>query len=164
MSARQLFAEHALLPTGWAQNVWLAWDAQGQWTQVQAGTTPPPGVARAAGPVLPGLPNLHSHAFQRAFAGLTEYRSAQAGQSDSFWSWRTLMYRFAGHLTPERLEAIATWLYLEMLEAGYTSVCEFHYVHHQSDGQPYADAGTLSRCLLRAAQRIERSIAAARQF
>lgn len=154
MSPGLLFAEHALLPGGWAQDVLLAWDAPGHLTQVQAGATAPAGVARARGPVLPGLPNLHSHAFQRAFAGLTEYRSVQGGQNDSFWSWRTLMYRFAGCLTPEQLEAIATWLYLEMLEAGYTSVCEFHYVHHQSDGQPYADTATLSRCLLRAAQRV----------
>ncbi|HMS05002.1 MAG TPA: amidohydrolase family protein, partial [Burkholderiaceae bacterium] len=88
------------------------------------------------GPRLPGLPNLHSHAFQRAFAGLTEH-GAPAG--DNFWSWRTRMYRFAAGLTPERLRAIATWLYVEMLEAGYTQVCEFHYVHHRADGRPYAD-------------------------
>ena len=103
----------------------------------------------APGPVLPGMPNLHSHAFQRAFVGLTEYR----GESqDSFWSWRNLMYRFAARITPESLEAIATWLYVEMLEAGYTSVCEFHYVHHDQDGTPYADDATLSLALLRAAQ------------
>ena len=94
------------------------------------------------------MPNLHSHAFQRAFGGLTEYRGAA---QDSFWSWRSLMYRFAAAITPEQLEAIATGLYVEMLEAGYTSVCEFHYVHHERDGRPYADDATLSMCLLRAA-------------
>jgi formimidoylglutamate deiminase len=96
------------------------------------------------------MPNLHSHAFQRAFGGLTEYRGAA---QDSFWSWRSLMYRFAAAITPEQLEAIATGLYVEMLEAGYTSVCEFHYVHHDRDGRPYADDATLSMCLLRAAAR-----------
>lgn len=145
----QLFAAHALLPTGWARNVLLAWDGAGRITQVTPNATAPAGVATAAGPLLPGMPNLHSHAFQRAFAGLTEYR----GQAqDSFWSWRNLMYRFAQRITPESLEAIATWLYIEMLEAGYTSVCEFHYVHHDTDGRPYADDATLSLALLRAAQ------------
>lgn len=96
------------------------------------------------------MPNLHSHAFQRAFGGLTEYRGAA---QDSFWSWRSLMYRFAAAITPDELEAIATSLYVEMLEAGYTSVCEFHYVHHDHDGRPYADDAALSMCLLRAAAR-----------
>ena len=145
---RQLFAAHALLPTGWARDVLIAWDGAGRITAVTPDTTQ--GTAPAApGPVLPGMPNLHSHAFQRAFAGLTEYR----GQAeDSFWSWRKLMYRFAQRITPESLEAIATWLYVEMLEAGYTSVCEFHYVHHDQGGQPYADDATLSQALLRAAR------------
>ena len=145
----QLFAADALLPTGWARNVLIAWDGAGRIAQVTPGATAPAGVPTAAGPVIPGMPNLHSHAFQRAFAGLTEYR----GQAeDSFWSWRNLMYRFAQRITPESLEAIATWLYIEMLEAGYTSVCEFHYVHHDTDGRPYADDATLSQALLRAAR------------
>ena len=133
-----LFAEHALLPSGWARDVLLQWDATGRLLAVTPGSAP--GTAqRASGPLLPGMPNLHSHAFQRAFTGLTEYR----GESqDSFWSWRNLMYRFAARITPEHLEAIATWLYVEMLEAGYTSVCEFHYVHHDTDGRPYADDAT----------------------
>ena len=143
-----LFAEQALLPTGWARNVLLQWNAAGQLAAVA------PGAERghapvAPGPVIPGMPNLHSHAFQRAFAGLTEYRAAS---QDSFWSWRDLMYRFAARITPESLEAIATWLYVEMLEAGYTSVCEFHYVHHDADGTPYADDATLGHALLRAAR------------
>ena len=145
----QLFAADALLPTGWARNVLIEWDGAGRIAQVTPGATAPAGVPTAAGPVIPGMPNLHSHAFQRAFAGLTEYR----GQAeDSFWSWRNLMYRFAQRITPESLEAIATWLYIEMLEAGYTSVCEFHYVHHDTDGRPYADDATLSLALLRAAR------------
>ena len=147
-TAGQLFAADALLPTGWARNVLLQWDHSGRFTRIQENAAPPDGVPAAPGPLLPGMPNLHSHAFQRAFAGLTEYR---AESQDSFWSWRELMYRFAAHITPESLEAIATWLYVEMLEAGYTSVCEFHYLHHDQGGQPYADDAELARALLRAA-------------
>ena len=150
MNSRSLFAEHALLPTGWARDVLLSWNDQGVLTDVRAQTGGPEGIPRAAGPVVPGMPNLHSHAFQRAFAGLTEYRGAE---QDSFWSWRSLMYRFASAITPEQLEAIATGLYVEMLEAGYTSVCEFHYVHHDPEGRPYADDAALSMGLLRAAAR-----------
>lgn len=145
-----LFARHALLPTGWARDVLLQWDAAGSLCAVVPGSQRPAGVPEAAGPVLPGMPNLHSHSFQRAFGGLTEYR----GQAqDSFWSWRTLMYQFAAAITPEQLEAIATGLYVEMLEAGYTSVCEFHYLHHDAAGRPYADDAELSLRLLRAAAR-----------
>ena len=152
-----LFAQDALLPTGWARNVLLRWNAQGQLQQVQTdidlqalGADVLARTHKAAGPVIPGMPNLHSHAFQRGFAGLTEFR----GQAqDSFWSWRNLMYGFANRLTPQALEAIATWLYLEMLEAGYTSVCEFHYVHHDMGGKPYANDAELSLALLRAAEK-----------
>lgn len=143
-----LFAENALLPAGWARDVLLQWNAAGLLTSVTPGAQRG-GAPLAPGPVIPGMPNLHSHAFQRAFAGLTEYRAT--GQ-DSFWSWRNLMYRFAARITPESLEAIATWLYVEMLEAGYTAVCEFHYVHHDQDGTPYADDATLAHALLRAAR------------
>lgn len=145
-----LWAEHALLPGGWARDVLLRWNDEGSLVAVRAGSEVPAGTPRAAGPVLPGMPNLHSHAFQRAFGGLAEYRVQ--GQ-DSFWTWRTLMYRFAARLTPGQMEAIATWLYVEMLQAGYTSVCEFHYLHHDSDGRPYADDATLALGLLRAARR-----------
>ena len=101
----QLFAADALLPTGWARNVQIAWDGAGRITAVTPNAQRPEGAAIAPGPVIPGMPNLHSHAFQRAFAGLTEYR----GESqDSFWSWRKLMYRFAERITPASLEAIAT--------------------------------------------------------
>ncbi|BEP92116.1 formimidoylglutamate deiminase [Acidovorax sp. A79] len=148
-ASHSLFAADALLPTGWARNVLVQWDGAGRITGVASDAAVPAGTPVAAGPVIPGMPNLHSHAFQRAFAGLTEYR---AESQDSFWSWRNLMYRFAARITPESLEAIATWLYVEMLEAGYTSVCEFHYVHHDQGGTPYADDATLSLALLRAAR------------
>ena len=98
---------------------------------------------------LPGLPNLHSHAFQRAMAGLAE---RQSDPQDSFWTWRELMYRFAGRVDPESQYAIATQLYAEMLEAGYTSVCEFHYLHHAPDGRPYADPTAMSQSLIAAAR------------
>jgi len=149
MNPRSLFAPDALLPTGWARNVLLQWNEQGRLSAVTTQAQAPHGAPVAPGPVLPGLPNLHSHAFQRAFAGLTEYREEA---QDSFWSWRTLMYRFAQRITPEQLQDTATWLYIEMLEAGYTAVCEFHYIHHDRDGTAYADDATLALCLLRAAQ------------
>jgi len=148
---RRLFAADALLPTGWARDVLLEWDDTGRLSTVTPGIEAQGDTPRAIGPVLPGMPNLHSHAFQRAFAGLTEFRGEA---QDSFWSWRTLMYRFAAKISPEQVEAIATWLYVEMLEAGYTSVCEFHYLHHGADGKPYADDAELSLALLRAAKRV----------
>lgn len=97
---------------------------------------------------LPGIANLHSHAFQRAMAGLAERRG---DPNDSFWSWRERMYAMAARFDPETLQAVAAQLYVEMLEAGYTSVCEFHYLHHAPDGTPYADAAAMSRALLAAA-------------
>lgn len=145
---QSLFADNAFLPEGWRRNVLLQWDASGALTSVTPDTQAPAGVARAHGPVLPGMPNLHSHAFQRAMAGLTEYR---ANAVDSFWSWRDLMYRFAARITPEGLASIAQWLYIEMLKAGYTSVCEFHYVHHMQDGQRYANEAELAQRVVDAA-------------
>jgi len=150
MTQRALFAAHALLPAGWATNVLLEWDAAGTLTRTDAGAAAPADVELAAGVLLPGLPNLHSHAFQRAFAGLTEYRDQAA---DSFWTWRDLMYRFALAVSPEQLEDIATHLYIEMLAAGYTSVCEFHYLHRDRSGQPFADAAEMSRRIVAAARR-----------
>jgi len=145
-----LFADHALLPSGWARDVLLTWDAAGTLTRVDAAQPAPAGIERAPGVLLPGLPNLHSHALQRAFAGLTEYRGAER---DSFWTWRDLMYRFAALLQPDELEDIATHLYVEMLRAGYTAVCEFHYVHHDPQGRPYADPAEMSLRLAAAARR-----------
>ncbi|PMS19358.1 formimidoylglutamate deiminase [Trinickia dabaoshanensis] len=148
-SGRQLlFAEHAYLPQGWRRDVLLEWNDAGILTAVTPDSPVPPGSARASGPLMPGMPNLHSHAFQRAMAGLAEYR-AHAG--DNFWSWRDLMYRLAARITPEGLEAIARWLYVEMLKAGYTSVCEFHYVHHALDGSPYENAAELGQRVVDAA-------------
>jgi formimidoylglutamate deiminase len=143
-----LFAKSALLPTGWAENVRLSLDAAGNITAVEPGTEPGD-AERLAGPVLPGMPNLHSHAFQRAMAGLTERASATG---DDFWSWREAMYRFLAVLEPEDVNAIAAQLYLDMLKAGYTGVAEFHYLHHGRDGRPYADRAAMSEAVIAAAE------------
>lgn len=148
---RQLIADRALLADGWRSNVLLEWDEQGVLTSVRPDAETLALAPRAAATVLPGIANLHSHAFQRAMAGLTEYRS---NPSDSFWSWRTLMYQFAGKLSPADLKAVAVQLYIEMLQAGYTSVCEFHYLHHDRDGKPYANPTENLACLIEAAQEV----------
>ena len=141
-------AERALLPSGWARNVRFEIGASGLLEQVlpDAGSE---GAERLHGPVLPGMPNLHSHAFQRAMAGLAE---VAGNPNDSFWTWRDLMYRLVGRLSPEQMEVIARQLYVEMLKAGYTAVAEFHYVHHDPAGRPYADPAELALCISRAAR------------
>jgi formimidoylglutamate deiminase len=98
--------------------------------------------------VVPGVANLHSHAFQRAMAGLAERQQSEA---DSFWTWRDWMYRFAGALSPDDVHAIARQLYIEMLEAGFTSVCEFHYLHHDVDGRAYATPSAMADAVIAAA-------------
>ncbi len=149
MTEKLLFAERALLPDGWQRDVLFEFGAAGALGAVtpgvKAGAAP-----RAKGPVLPGMPNLHSHAFQRAMAGLAE--RAGSGE-DSFWTWREVMYGFLARLSPEQLEAIAAQLYVELLKAGYTAVGEFHYLHHDPDGQPYDDLAEMSRRILAAAWR-----------
>ena len=99
--------------------------------------------------VLPVIPNLHSHAFQRVMAGVAE---RQTHAQDSFWTWRETMYRIAARFDPDSLQAVAAQLYVEMLEAGYTTVCEFHYLHHAPDGRPYADPAAMSKALVAAAR------------
>lgn len=149
-------AEHAWLNGAWAKEVLLSIDANGFWSGVQA-DAPPAMRAQATvlpGPVLPGLVNAHSHAFQRAIVGLTERRSAATGMaSDDFWSWRDRMYSAALRITPDQLETIATLLYTELRRSGYTQVCEFHYLHNAPSGAPYADPLEMSLALVRAAQR-----------
>jgi formimidoylglutamate deiminase len=142
------FAPRALLVEGWAQNVRLDVDDSGCLERITANGSDE-GAQRLAGPVLPGMPNLHSHAFQRAMAGLAE---VAANPNDSFWTWRDLMYRLVERLDPEQFEVIARQLYIEMLKCGYTSVAEFHYVHHDSRGQAYADPAELALRISKAAQ------------
>jgi len=147
-------APWALLPDGWHRDVLIECDVQGRLTRVEPGSAP--GAAtRLDGVVVPGLPNVHSHAFQFALAGKAERAGPHHGdpeRADSFWSWREAMYGFLAELDPDGIEAIATRLYRAMLARGYTAVGEFHYVHHAPDGRPYADPAETSRRLLRAAE------------
>jgi formimidoylglutamate deiminase len=144
-----LWATRAWLPGGWADRVLLRIGADGHWAEVTPGVARPPAGARVLpGPLLPGLVNAHSHAFQRAFAGLAERRTTEA---DDFWSWRDRMYGVALRITPAQLQAVAAQLYVELLEGGYTQVCDFHYLQHDSDGAPYPDPQALSWALADAA-------------
>lgn len=143
----RLYAPSAMLAEGWANDVLVEIDEAGWIQRIEAGVAPGD-AERAAGPLLPGLPNLHGHAFQRAMAGLAEHASAP---EDSFWTWREVMYRFVDRLGPEEAQAIAAQLYVEMLEAGYTAAAEFHYLHHAPDGRPYADPAEMGRRVAAAA-------------
>ena len=144
-------ADHAWVQGAWASRVLLEADERGHWCRVQVDAAPQECVgAEPLGMVLPGMTNAHSHAFQRAMAGLAE-RSERP--HDDFWSWRERMYQVALRIGPEALEQVAAWLYAEMLRAGYTQVCEFHYVHRDPKGQAYADPAEMAWALVRAAQR-----------
>ncbi len=140
--------DHALLPSGWARNVEITVDAGGTIIDVRQVLHVDPHDRRGA-LVVPGMPNLHSHAFQRAMAGLAERRGGT--DQDDFWSWREAMYRLAGRMNPETQYAIAAQLYVEMLEAGFTAVCEFHYVHHDVDGSPLQPATAMADAIAKAA-------------
>lgn len=133
-----IFARRALLATGWAHDVAITVNGS-RIERIDAGAKPQ--TATRVDTLLPAPGNLHSHSFQRAMAGMTERRGPDA---DSFWTWRSLMYRFVDHLTPDQLEAIAAQVFVEMLEAGYASVGEFHYIHHQPGGAPYDNLSELS--------------------
>jgi formimidoylglutamate deiminase len=134
-----LHAKSALLPNGWRQDVRLD-IADGRIQNIAVGVPAEASDERHA-VLVPAMPNLHSHAFQRAMAGLAEVRGPG---SDSFWSWRTVMYKFALTMTPEDVEAVAAQLYMEMLEAGFCRVGEFHYLHHDQDGSPYANIAEMA--------------------
>lgn len=129
-----MYAEHLWTPQGWQRDAWVDGAS---------------GVEVRARFALPGMPNLHSHAFQRAMAGLAERRGPG---DDSFWTWREAMYAFASRIGPEDLQAIAAQLYGEMLKAGYTQVCEFHYLHNAPDGKPCADPAAMSHAIIEAAR------------
>ena len=148
MQTTALFAGHAWFGHGFENDVAIAVDASGAFASFEVAAH-----AREAKPlgryVLPGMPNLHSHAFQRAMAGLAEVRG---NAEDSFWTWREVMYAFAGRIGPADLQAIAAQLYVEMVKAGYTQVCEFHYLHHRPDGAPYDDPAAMSLALIEAAR------------
>jgi formiminoglutamate deiminase len=133
----ELFFRHALLPDGWARDLRVT--IEGGLITALTQDAAPSGETHAI--ALPGMPNLHSHTFQRAFAGLTETRGTTA---DSFWSWREQMYKFALRMSPEDVEAVATLAFVEMLEGGFCAVAEFHYLHHGPDGGHYADIAEMS--------------------
>ena len=143
------FARHALLPGGWAVDVRFETDTSGRFASVTPGSAPD-GATPLNGLVLSGMPNVHSHAFQRAFAGKTE-RAGPGG--DSFWTWREAMYEMLERIEPDEFEAIAADAYASMLEAGYTNVCEFHYVHNARGGVPYARRTELADRIVSAARR-----------
>ncbi len=143
--ASKLHLETALLPDGWRHDVVVTVEHGVVAAIDDVGSGP---AERISGVTVPGLPNMHSHAFQRAMAGLTEHRGSEA---DSFWTWREQMYRFVEQLSPDDLEAIAALAYMEMLEAGFTSVAEFHYLHHQPDGRPYDNIAEMSERIVAAA-------------
>lgn len=151
LNHQRLWADLAWLPDGWQRHVMLEIDSTGRWRSVQAGVPCPADALRLNGPALPGLVNAHSHAHQRAFAGLAEHVD-QPG--DNFWSWRDRMYRVADSITPASLHAIATQLYGEMLEGGYTQVCEFHYLAHTADQAATEQAHALSQALVDAASAV----------
>ncbi|MDT7839011.1 formimidoylglutamate deiminase [Aquabacterium sp. OR-4] len=151
MGTPALWAPQAWLPArGWVDGVLLTPGRDGCWQAVQAGVAQPPEAATVLpGPVLPGLVNAHSHAFQRAFAGLAERREAA---QDDFWGWRDRMYAVANRISPAQLQAVASQLYAELLQGGYTQVLEFHYLHHQPDGRPYPEPLAMAQALAAAAQ------------
>jgi len=173
MNVTQYFADQVWLPRGFASNLRIDVDdgrlLPGASLDIETNAVRD-AAERIGRYVVPGMPNLHSHAFQRAMAGLAEHRgqvcaiiphrenqkAAVPGrtsqQEDSFWSWREVMYAFAGRVGPDDLHAIAAQLYVEMLKAGYTQVCEFHYLHHRPDGKPYDDPAAMSLALIEAAR------------
>jgi formimidoylglutamate deiminase len=149
-SYESVFCRSAYLPTGWANNVRIELDQRGFITGIRCDVKSEEAAFMAAGPVMPGMPNVHSHSFQRAMAGLCE-RSVE--RKDSFWSWRETMYKFVQSLEPEDVEAIATQLYVDCLRNGYTAIGEFHYLHHRPDGSQYEAATELADRHVLAARR-----------
>jgi len=139
-------ASRALTGTGWEGDARVHLDEM-RIARIETGSPPEPDDLRVD-TLLPALANLHSHSFQRAMAGMTETR---APGRDSFWTWRRLMYDFVARLTPEQVEAIAAQVFIEMQEAGFAAVGEFHYVHHQPDGAPYGRQSELSQRVFAAA-------------
>lgn len=150
--ATTIFAKQALTASGWQENISLSIDDNGRISDISSASG---NESTKVGVLLPALANLHSHAFQRAMAGLAEQRGAglkQKGSNsiDDFWTWRKVMYRFLEILSPEDIEVIATQVQMEMLESGYASSAEFHYLHHNHNGAHYDNIGELSERLFQA--------------
>ena len=148
-SVRAVWAPLAWVDGAWQKRVLLNIDAHGRWSSIESGIDEAPdGASAVSGPALPGIVNAHSHAFQRAFAGRAEQRTAA---HDDFWSWREQMYAVANRISPEELRDVATSLYDEMLRGGYTHVCEFHYLHLDTAARRYEDPIAMARALCEAA-------------
>ncbi len=145
---QQIYCEQALLPSGWASSVTLDISNEGNISAVHTQSAIPDSAERKS-IVIPALASTHSHAFQRAMAGLCEQ---QLNPKDTFWTWRETMYRFANAINPDDLQAIAAQLYVEMLKAGFAQVGEFHYVHHQPGGQPYDNIAQMADSVVSAAE------------
>jgi formimidoylglutamate deiminase len=143
-------ADHVLLAEGWASPGWLEIGDDGTIVRTSATTLPGP-VEHIEGYVVPGAPNVHSHAHHRGIVGWADRLSG--GRAETLWSWRERMYEHVLGLSPENLEALAAQAYIEMLKRGFTSVGEFHYVHHDTDGRPYAQPEELSARIVAAARR-----------
>lgn len=141
-----LWSKHALTKNGWEQDVAIIIGENGRITSVTASQ---PATGQRLDILLPAPANAHSHGFQRALAGMTERRGPNS--QDTFWTWRKLMFRFLDRLTPEHVEAITAYVQMEMLEAGYATNVEFHYLHHQPDGTPYASIDETSQRIIAAA-------------
>lgn len=144
-----LFFDTALLPSGWARSVRMTVDDSGAIAAIESDGSPD-GAHRLSGVAVPGVPNVHSHAFQRAMAGLTE-RGSTTG--DTFWTWRERMYGFLRRLDPDAVGRVAAQLFVELLEGGFTSVAEFHYLRNDPQGDPYDDPVEMARRILGAAER-----------
>jgi formimidoylglutamate deiminase len=149
--SRILYAQTALLPEGWARNVAIDIDATGEILSVRPEASEK-NAELLAGPAIPAMPNVHSHAFQRALAGRTG--RAASSRDDSFWTWREAMYAFIRRLDADVFGAIAAQAYLEMAKAGYATVGEFHYVHHDPQGKAYADPAELAWRIVAAAEEV----------
>lgn len=146
---RSIFCPQIFLPEGWSRDVRLHVGSDGKIAAIDLNTSPDNGDERIFGPVVPAITNLHSHSFQRAMAGLAEV--AGPGE-DSFWTWRTLMYRLVAMLSPDDIQAISVKLYSELLKGGFGRVVEFHYLHHAAGGQRYDRSGETSLRILDAAR------------
>ncbi len=142
----KLFAENILLADGWQQNITLHIE-QGVIVNITEGQDNDAYIADGA--VIPGMINCHSHAFQRGFAGFSEQGSES---QDSFWTWRKIMYQFLDNISSSQAEIIAQQLYIEMLKAGYTRVAEFHYLHHDKDGENHSSLATMAQAIFTAAK------------
>ncbi|MFT5134957.1 MAG: formimidoylglutamate deiminase [Gammaproteobacteria bacterium] len=145
---KEYILENAYLADGWATDVHITISDLGDISKINPGSTKK-NVPVLSGFAIPGIPNTHSHAFQRALSGMAEFSSSQ---QDNFWGWREMMYSLSSQISPEALYRIAAQLYMEMLKAGYTTVAEFHYLHHQADGSHYDMRSEMALAILQAAR------------